>query len=126
AILIDGGVLPNVHAFLIAPGEPAGPVPPTINGIPAVSTYVVIEVVDGGTDTVTIVGVGSGQGVTVGAASSERADLTNTFHPASIPRTTPMTTTTTPTSPTTTAPAPTTATKPGVLPATGNSDGPAT
>ena len=130
AILIDCGVLPNVHVFLIAPGEPAGPVPHTVNGIPGGSTCVVTEVVDGGTSTVSVIGVGSGQSVVVAPAAAETADLTNTFDVMSTPTTPTLPTTPAPTTPSTPAPAPISTaltaaptSEAMILPPTGSSEG---
>ena len=129
AILIDCGVLPNVYAFLIAPGEPGRPVPHAVNGIPAGSTCVVTEVVDGGTSTVSVVGVGSGQSVAVGRRhrngrphqhlrSRGDADHCDADHPDNDRAGTDHPADPTPT------PAPTTPTSgPTILPSTGNSDG---
>jgi hypothetical protein len=54
-------------------------VPRSFNDIPAGSVCTVIEVLDGGTTTVSVVGVGSGQQVVVPAGGTVTADLTDTF-----------------------------------------------
>src|SRR5262249_52960130 len=100
AILVHCGGPPNVFALLIPAGQAGGPVPRTFNEIPAGSTCTVTEVVDGRTETVSVVGGGSGQQVGVQPADTVTADLTNTFSP--ITPVGPENTTT----PTTTAPLP--------------------
>jgi len=99
AILVSCGGPPNVFAFLIDAGTPGGPVPRTYEDIPAGSTCLVAEVVNGGTDTVAVEAAGSPQRVTVPVGGTATANLTDTF--AVIPTSTTSTTT------------------PAILPATG-------
>jgi LPXTG-motif cell wall-anchored protein len=112
AILIDCGGPPNVHAFLLPPATPGGPVPRVIAEVPAGSTCVVTEVIKGNTGTVSGIVVGSGQRVVVGAGATVNVNLEDTF---SILATTTTTPTTAPTVAPTTAPA--------TLPNTGAGDG---
>jgi LPXTG-motif cell wall-anchored protein len=100
AIGISCGGPPNVFAFLIAPGAPAGANSRAIAEIPAGTNCLVAELVDGSTDTITAVATNGRQTVTVPVGGTARADLTNTFEPLQV----------------------TTTTASGELPATGGSD----
>jgi LPXTG-motif cell wall-anchored protein len=84
AIGISCGGPPNVFAFLIAPGTPAGPNARAIAGIPAGTDCVVAEVVDGSTDAIGAVATNGRQTVTVPVGGVARAALTNTFEPLQV------------------------------------------
>ena len=109
-ILADCGGPENQYSLHIPAGAAAGPVPQVFYGIPAGSKCTVTEIDDGHSDTVGVVGVGSGQSVTVGAGESATAHLMDTFTAVAVP----TTTTTVPVTSTTTSPAVTTTTTPHV------------
>ena len=110
SILADCGGPDNQFALHIPGGAPAGPVPGVFYDIPAGSTCTVTEIEDGHSETIGVVGVGSGQKVTIGAGESAAAHLTDTFTAVAVP----TTTTTVPVTPPTTSPLVTTTTTPHV------------
>ena len=85
AILVHCGGQLHTFAFLIPAATAAGPVPRSFDDVPAGSTCTVTEVVDGGTATVRVLGVGSGQQVVVPAGGTVTADLTDTFRVIQTP-----------------------------------------
>jgi hypothetical protein len=91
AILVHCGGPLHTFGFLIPARTAAGPVPRSYDNIPAGSTCTVTEILAGGTATVLVAGVGSGQQVTVPAGGTVSADLTNTFRVAAASGTLPAT-----------------------------------
>jgi Domain of unknown function (DUF5979) len=114
SILADCGGPDDQFALHIPAGHPAGPVPGVFYDIPAGSECTVTEIEDGHSDTIGVVGVGSGQKVTIGAGESATAHLMDTFTAVAVPTTTTTTTTTVPVTTPTTRPAVTTTTAPHV------------
>ncbi len=89
----------NIFGMHIDARTAAGPVPEVFYDIPAGSECKVVEIHDGHSETVAVVGVGGGQKVTVPPGGHATADLTDTFTAVEAPTTTttvPVTTTTTP------------------------------
>jgi Domain of unknown function (DUF5979)/Thioester domain len=69
-------------AFVIAAGTSAPSVSQTYQDIPGNSTCTVQETDDGGTTSVDVVTIGSGEDVTVGPGSEATATITDTYTPA--------------------------------------------
>ncbi len=77
-LVLCGGPV-HIYAFLIPAGTAAGDVTRVFNGIPAGSTCAALEVVNGHNDAVTVATAGNGQRVTVPAAATVSAHITDTF-----------------------------------------------